>query len=85
MGYGDAQIRDLETTIANAAAAGVEAVAIGTPIDLARLIRIPIPFTRVRYDLEILGEPSLEALLAPVIRAALGRTRVAAAGGSGAL
>jgi predicted GTPase len=85
MGYGDSQVRDLENTVARAAAGGVEAVAIGTPIDLARLIRIPIPFTRVRYDLEILGEPSLETLLAPVIRAALGRTRVAAAGGGGAL
>jgi predicted GTPase len=73
MGYGDAQIRDLETTIANAAAAGVEAVAIGTPIDLARLVRIPLPFTRVRYELEVLGEPTLESLLEPVIRAA-GRT-----------
>ena len=41
LGYGDAQIRDLETTIARAAEHGVEAVAIGTPIDLARLIRIP--------------------------------------------
>ncbi|MBA2572530.1 MAG: GTPase, partial [Gemmatimonadetes bacterium] len=34
MGYGDQQVRDLEETIARAAAAGVEAVAIGTPIDL---------------------------------------------------
>lgn len=70
MGYGDAQVHDLETTIANAAAGGVEAVAIGTPIDLGRLVRIPLPNTRVRYELEVLGEPTLESLLEPVIRAA---------------
>ena len=83
MGYGEAQIHDLETTIANAAAAGVEAVAIGTPIDLGRIVRIPLPFTRVRYELEVLGEPTLESLLEPVIRAA-GRPAAELAGRSGA-
>jgi predicted GTPase len=69
MGYGDRQIRDLEATLARAAEAGVEAVAIGTPIDLSRLVRIPLPFTRVRYELEVVGSPTLQEALEPVLRA----------------
>jgi predicted GTPase len=34
IGYGSAQVRDLEATLRSAAAGGVEAVAIGTPMDL---------------------------------------------------
>lgn len=67
MGYGDQQVRDLEATIARAAAGGVEAVAIGTPIDLSRLVRIPIPWTRVRYELEVRGAPTLRDILAPLL------------------
>ncbi len=69
LGYGDRQIRDLEATIARAAQGGVEAVAIGTPIDLARLVRIPVPATRVSYEIA-LKDATLEELLAPVMRAA---------------
>lgn len=67
MGYGEQQVADLEATLKNAAEGGVEAVAIGTPIDLARLVEIPVPHTRVRYDLEVLGSPTLEEVLAPVL------------------
>jgi predicted GTPase len=67
MGYGDQQVADLEATFRRAAEDGVEAVAIGTPIDLARLVEIPMPHTRVRYDLEVLGEPTLKDALAPVL------------------
>ena len=67
MGYGVQQVRDLEATIARAAAGGVEAVAIGTPINLGRLVRIPLPNTRVRYDLEIRGTPTLIDVLRPVL------------------
>jgi predicted GTPase len=63
MGYGDQQIRDLGETIRNAAAAGVEAVAVGTPIDLARIVEIPLPHTRVRYELQVLGSPTLEEVI----------------------
>jgi predicted GTPase len=45
----------------------VEAVVVGTPIDLGRLIRIPVPSTRVRYELQVLGRPGLEEVLAPVL------------------
>jgi predicted GTPase len=68
MGYGDAQVRDLEATVARAAEDGVESVAIGTPIDLSRLIHFSIPATRVRYDLQVLGSPGLAEILEPVLR-----------------
>jgi predicted GTPase len=68
MGYGAGQVRDLAATIARAVAeGGVEAVAIGTPIDLARLVRIDVPHTRVRYELAVRGAPTLEDVLAPVL------------------
>ena len=72
LGYGDAQIRDLETTIARGVADGVEAVAIGTPIDLAKLVRIPVPHTRVHYEIALQGGVTLGDLLAPVLTAAAG-------------
>ncbi len=68
MGYGEAQVRDLEATIAKAAEGGVEAVAVGTPIDLARIVKIPVPNTRVRYELQVIGRPTLEDVLAPVLK-----------------
>jgi predicted GTPase len=60
MGYGDAQLRDLEKTINNAE---VDLVIIGTPIDLAKLIKINKPAQRVRYELQVIGQPTLEDLL----------------------
>jgi predicted GTPase len=78
MGYGERQVRDLEATIARAVAeGGVEAVAIGTPIDLARLVKIPVPHTRVRYELEVRGTPTIADALAPLL-AASGPAREAA-------
>jgi predicted GTPase len=70
MGYGDAQIRDLEATLAAAAHHGVEGVAIGTPINLARLVTIPLPHTRVRYELRVTGGVSLETVLRPILQGA---------------
>jgi predicted GTPase len=67
MGYGEVQVRDLEATLEKAVQGGVEAVAVGTPIDLAHLIKIPVPHTRVRYELQVLGSPTLEDVLAPVL------------------
>ena len=49
MGYSDAQIRDLEATIRNAAP---DVVISGTPHDLGRLIDVDSPIIRVRYELE---------------------------------
>lgn len=67
MGYGSDQVRDLEATIGRCVEAGAEAVAVGTPIDLARLVRLPVPHTRVAYELQVLGRPNLEDLLAPLL------------------
>ncbi len=67
MGYGSQQIADLEKTLDAAIAGGVEAIAIGTPVDLGALIRIAIPSTRVRYELEVRGSPTLADVLASVI------------------
>jgi predicted GTPase len=60
MGYGEAQTRDLEQTIRNA---DVDLVLIGTPIDLTRIIKIDKPSQRVRYELQEIGQPTLEDLL----------------------
>ena len=52
MGYGDAQIRDLEATIeATIAATGADAVVSGTPIDLGRVLAVSRPLVRARYEL----------------------------------
>jgi predicted GTPase len=56
MGYGAEQLRDLEKTINNTKC---DSVIIATPIDLKRIIRIIKPGTRVYYDLQEIGEPTL--------------------------
>jgi predicted GTPase len=60
MGYGEAQMRDLEATINSS---DVDMVIVGTPIDLTRVIKISKPFQRVRYELQELGRPTLDELL----------------------
>lgn len=60
MGYGDQQLKDLETTINNTDCDGV---VIGTPIDLNRIIKITKPNTRVYYDLQEIGNPNLTEVL----------------------
>jgi predicted GTPase len=61
MGYGPEQTRELAETIA---ATPADVVVIGTPIDLARLIKIEAPALRVRYDLQEIGSPTLDDVLA---------------------
>jgi predicted GTPase len=62
MGYGEIQRSELKETIM---AAAPDVVVIGTPIDLAGLLELEIPSTRVHYDLEELeGGPTLEDVLA---------------------
>lgn len=60
MGYSDQQLKDLETTINNTEC---DAVVIGTPIDLNRIIDIKKPNTRVYYDLQEIGKPNLEEVI----------------------
>jgi predicted GTPase len=60
MGYGEQQLHDLETTINNTVC---DSVVIATPIDLKRIIDIRKPATRVYYDLQEIGDPTLEQVL----------------------
>ncbi|MBI5297040.1 MAG: GTPase [Chloroflexi bacterium] len=60
MGYGEAQMKDLETTINKS---DVDLVIIGTPIDLTRVIKIKKPYQRVRYELQEIGQPTLQDIL----------------------
>ena len=60
MGYGEQQLKDLETTINNTECEGV---VIGTPIDLNRIIKIDKPNTRVYYNLQEIGRPDFGMVL----------------------
>jgi len=60
MGYGAVQLKDLERTINRTPC---DAVVIGTPIDLNRIVRIKHPSTRVSYSLQEIGRPDLPTVL----------------------
>jgi predicted GTPase len=60
MGYSADQLRHLETTIDRV---DCDTVVVATPIDLARIINITKPYTRVSYELQELGTPNLEGVL----------------------
>jgi predicted GTPase len=60
MGYGNHQVKELEETINKAKC---DAVVSGTPIDLNRVLKANKPIIRVRYDLQVMGEHTLEDLL----------------------
>ncbi|MCD4788478.1 MAG: cyclic 2,3-diphosphoglycerate synthase [Bacteroidales bacterium] len=65
MGYSEQQLKDLETTINNTEC---DAVVIGTPIDLNRIIKIDKPNTRVYYDLQEIGYPNLEGIIEEFVK-----------------
>src|ERR671934_1194048 len=60
MGYGRRQMDELRETIARSDA---DAVVIGTPIDLRRVIELDKPALRVTYRLQEVGEPTLADVL----------------------
>ena len=60
MGYSDRQLADLTATINDA---DCDSVVIGTPIDLASVVKLAKPHCRVRYDLVEIGTPTLDDLL----------------------
>ena len=60
MGYGEKQTHDLEATIN---ATDCDAVVIATPIDLRRLVKLNKPATRVTYELQEIGQPTLADFL----------------------
>ncbi|MBC8313666.1 MAG: GTPase [Candidatus Cloacimonetes bacterium] len=60
MGYSDEQVKDLEKTINRTEC---DTVIIATPIDLQKIIKIDKPSVRVQYDLQEIGQPTLENIL----------------------
>ncbi len=64
MGYSDAQLWELATTIN---AADCDVVVTGTPIDLSRLIQSRHPIRHVRYELEEVGTPTIADVLQPIL------------------
>lgn len=60
MGYGGEQIADLEETIRRVPC---DMVISATPIDLTRVAKIYHPVQRVSYELQVIGQPSLEEVL----------------------
>ena len=61
MGYGNRQVLELEETINSSDS---EVVVSGTPIDLKRILKnVKKPLVRVRYDLQVKGEPTLDEIL----------------------
>jgi len=60
MGYGEEQMKDLETTINNT---DCDSVIIGTPIDLGRILKLNKPSTRVMYELQEIGAITVESIL----------------------
>ncbi len=65
VGYGAAQLRALEATLARADA---DVIVSGTPIDLARLVRAGKPIVRARYEFAEADEPGLGALVDDFVR-----------------
>ena len=60
MGYSASQIAELEATIN---ATPCDTVIFGTPVDMRRFLTLHVPAVRVFYDIEEIGEPTLEALV----------------------
>jgi predicted GTPase len=72
MGYGPEQMNDLQATIEQVPC---DAVVIGTPIDLRRVINIRKPSVRVTYALQETTRPDLAEILDGFVAKRLGRKR----------
>jgi len=60
LGYDERQIKELQETIN---AATCDAVVVGTPIDLQKMMNLNKPAVRARYELEELSSPNLKDIL----------------------
>ncbi len=60
MGYGEKQVKDLETTINKVPC---DLIVIGTPIDLKRIVKMKKPALRVSYELQEIGKPDFKGIL----------------------
>jgi predicted GTPase len=67
LGYGAEQTADLEATLN---AVDADLVVAATPIDLARLLHLDKPVTRVRYELVQVSGTALAEVIAPIVRMA---------------
>jgi predicted GTPase len=65
MGYSESQLRDLSATIN---AVDCDTIIVASPVDLARLISLPKPYCRVRYDLEEINHPDLADVVSLFLR-----------------
>jgi predicted GTPase len=65
MGYDQKQILELEETINRT---DCDAVIIGTPIDLGRIIKINKPIVRAKYELQEISKPGLRDIITDLIR-----------------
>jgi predicted GTPase len=66
IGYSTQQLQHLETTISRV---DCDTVVVATPIDLSRIINLGKPHTRVSYELQELGTPNLEDIVAQFVHA----------------
>ncbi|MCS7062186.1 MAG: cyclic 2,3-diphosphoglycerate synthase [Anaerolineae bacterium] len=60
MGYSAQQVAELQETIRRSNA---ELILVATPIDLRRLVHVEQPMQRVRYELQVIGAPTIEEIL----------------------
>ena len=60
MGYGQAQIKELAKTMARI---DCDSFVLGTPIDLRRIMTVPKPSVRVRYEMRETTKPTIEEIL----------------------
>ncbi|MBT3181033.1 MAG: GTPase [Deltaproteobacteria bacterium] len=65
LGYYEDQLKDLEESIK---ATPCDLILIGSPIDIRRVIKLDKPSMRVYYDLDEIGEPSLNSVLKDFIK-----------------
>jgi predicted GTPase len=65
MGYGAEQMADLEATINQTPA---DVVLVATPVDLASLLKIKKDSVRLVYEIQPIGKPQVEDILAEFLK-----------------
>ena len=65
MGYSTSQLNDLADSLRHIPC---EAIVLATPVDLARLIELPVPYCRVQYALKELDRPNLRDVVGQFLR-----------------
>jgi predicted GTPase len=65
LGYYEDQLKDLEKSIENTPC---DLILIGSPIDIRRVIDLHKPSMRVYYNLEEIGEPTIDGILKDFVK-----------------